>query len=332
MLGRSERTWHSPATVRNRFDQLAKQIGKEALGPSGATVAHDEISPETQHADLRHEPDPAREAERARLGLLGRIAAVLCLIEIYGHAPDGEEFRACLAKHIAFWQQRARKVRVHRRRQEKPQRSPGAFVEPFLWIITAGVPTALLTKLKLTSARDWPAGVYFFGEDVLRVGIVVASELPRDRSTLLVRLMAAGPLLRQAIEDLGRLPADAHERAVAEQILLNLHHALGKKPSRTPEEQEFIVTMHNTWEKARELGRAEGRDEGRNEGRNEGRAEARAETRAGAVLTVLRVRGIAVPDAARERILAQRDPGQLERWLEKAAVAASLDEVLDEPS
>ena len=49
--------------MRNRFDQLAKQIGKEALGPSGTTVAHDEISPETQHADLRHEPDPARAAE-----------------------------------------------------------------------------------------------------------------------------------------------------------------------------------------------------------------------------------------------------------------------------
>ena len=50
------------------------------------------------------------------------------------------------------------------------------------------------------------------------------------------------------------------------------------------------------------------------------------------MLTVLRVRGIAVPDAARERILAEKDPERLERWLEKAIVAASLAEVLDEPS
>ncbi len=50
------------------------------------------------------------------------------------------------------------------------------------------------------------------------------------------------------------------------------------------------------------------------------------------LLTVLRARGIAVPDAARERILAQKDPARLERWLEKAAVAASLAEVIDEPS
>jgi hypothetical protein len=62
----------------------------------------------------------------------------------------------------------------------------------------------------------------------------------------------------------------------------------------------------------------------------QGRAEGRAEEAARAVLTVLRVRGIAVPDAARERILAQKDPEQLERWLERAAVAASAAAVLDE--
>jgi hypothetical protein len=298
--------------MRNRFDQLAKQIGKEALGPSGTTVAHDEISPETQNADLRHEPDPAREAERARLGLLGRIAAVLCLIEIYSHAPDAEEFRACLAKHFAFWQQRVRKARTHNRKRKEKQQPPEAWVEPFLWIIAAGAPTAMLLKLKVEPAPGWPAGVYFFGDDVLHVGIVVASELPRNRSSLLVRLMAAGPLLAQAIEELGALPADAHERDVAEQILLSLRQSLGKKPNQTPEEQEFIVTMQNTWANAR--------------------AQGRAEEAVRAVLTVLRARGIDLPEAARERILAQKDTERLERWLEKAVTAASVAEVIDEPS
>src|SRR5262245_25002283 len=98
--------------MRNRFDHLAKQIGQEALGLSGATVVHHEITPETQYADLRHEPDPARKAQRKRLGLLGRIAAALCLIEIYGHAPGAEEFRACLSKHFAFWRQYTRRTRA----------------------------------------------------------------------------------------------------------------------------------------------------------------------------------------------------------------------------
>ncbi|KYF72283.1 hypothetical protein BE15_45545 [Sorangium cellulosum] len=67
------------------------------------------------------------------------------------------------------------------------------------------------------------------------------------------------------------------------------------------------------------------RAEARKEGLNEGRAEEAAR----AVLTVLRVRSIVVPDAARERILAEKDPETLERWLERATVAASLAEVLD---
>jgi len=69
------------------------------------------------------------------------------------------------------------------------------------------------------------------------------------------------------------------------------------------------MTMHSTWEDARE--------------------EGRSETRASSVLTVLRVRGIPVSDAARKRILAQKDPVLLERWLEKAVVATSAREVTD---
>jgi hypothetical protein len=60
--------------------------------------------------------------------------------------------------------------------------------------------------------------------------------------------------------------------------------------------------------------------------------EGRTEEAARALLTVLRVRGIAVPDAIRERILAQKEPERLERWLEKAAVAASVAAVIDEPN
>lgn len=312
--------------MRNRFDPVAKQIGRAALGRSGITVVHDEISPEIQHADLRHEPDPRRKAERKRLGLLGRLAAVLCLIEIYGHAPSSEELRACLAKHIAFWQQQARRARAASRRGRRGGRSrrgrrpPKAFVEPFLWIIAAGSPTAILAKLKLEAAPGWPAGVYFFGDDVLRVGIVVASELPRDRSTLLVRLMAAGPLLSRAIEDLGTLPPDAYERAVAGDILLRLQHVLQNKPNRTPEEQELVVTMLKSWK--------ETWTEIRRETRTEARREARTEMRADSVLTVLRARGIVVPIEARKRILAEKDLHRLAHWLKKASTATSIEQVI----
>jgi Uma2 family endonuclease len=72
--------------------------------------------------------------------------------------------------------------------------------------------------------------------------------------------------------------------------------------------------------------------EARAEQAEEARAQERAATQARDVLTVLRVRGIAVPDVERARILAETDAERLERWLEKGITAGSLDEVLAEPS
>jgi hypothetical protein len=292
--------------MRNRFDKLAKHLGEEALGASGTIVVNAEISPETQHADLRYDPDPRRKAERKRLGLLGRLASVPCLIEVYSQAPNAEEFRACLGKHIAFWQQRTRKLRTDRKQRRSPR---SALVNPFLWIISAGRPSGLLAELGLEPTSK---GIYHFGRDALRVGLVVASELPRNRTTLLVRLMAAGPLLVESIQDLRTLPDDAPERAVAEQILVKFQRFLEKQPHQTPTEQEFIKAMLKTWEDARA----------------EGRAEGSTHTRAHDLLTVLQVRGIHVPAGARKRILGQRNLKQLERWFKKAIVATSLDEVL----
>ena len=46
---------------------------------------------------------------------------------------------------------------------------------------------------------------------------------------------------------------------------------------------------------------------------------ANAKAHAADLLTVLRVRGLRVSKAARERILAEADPDRLKRWLERAA-------------
>jgi len=292
--------------MRTLSDQTGKQIGRKALGACGQTAVQDEIVPEVQYADLSHEPDPARVRERARLGLLGRMAATHCLIELYSDAPDGAELRACLAKHIASWHQRARK----------------AAVAPFLWVVAAR-PMVLVTRLGLTQAPGWPRGVYFFGSDVLRVGLVAASELPRRRSTLLLRLMAGGPLLPGAITELGELTPDAYERVVADEILLRLHRAIRAKPSLTSDEEEITVILENysvTMHK-----------KGLREGRRQGRAQGQLEARANDLLTVLRVRGIRVTPAARARICAEQELYRLERWLERAAVESTLAAVLDVP-
>ncbi len=124
--------------------------------------------------------------------------------------------------------------------------------------------------------------------------------------------MAGGAALPSALADLAALPADAHERNVASMDVLELRRALGSKPNRDVEEEDFIVSTRNIIEELRE--------------------EARAEDATRALLTVFRVRGIAVTEAARERILTEKDPARLERWHEQAILAASVAEVVNEPS
>ena len=147
---------------------------------------------------------------------------------------------------------------------------------------------------------------------LFRVGIVVASELPRERSTILVRLMAGGRMLPGAISDLSALPEDAPEHVVSAKILVGLRHALGSKPHRDPEEQEFIASMENIMEKLR----GEAREEGR-------LTQARA-----ALRRVFAVREIAASPADEARLGACADLATLERWLDQALVAQSVAEAL----
>jgi hypothetical protein len=66
------------------------------------------------------------------------------------------------------------------------------------------------------------------------------------------------------------------------------------------------------------------------EARGEARGEVRGEAKgaAAAVLKVLQARGVAVSEAQRQEILACHDLDRLDHWLNRAALAASVDEVL----
>ncbi|MCS0637201.1 hypothetical protein NX801_16330 [Streptomyces sp. LP05-1] len=73
---------------------------------------------------------------------------------------------------------------------------------------------------------------------------------------------------------------------------------------------------------------AEGiRDEGRDEGHEKGLAEGREQGVALSVLNVLKARGIDVPEALRERVIACRDHDTLQQWLARAANATTAEEI-----
>lgn len=70
---------------------------------------------------------------------------------------------------------------------------------------------------------------------------------------------------------------------------------------------------------ASELSPSDGVPQSRGEGRQQGRAEV--------VLTILIARGVAVSEADRARILGERDPERLRRWLARAAVCTAIGEL-----
>ncbi|MDT3439007.1 MULTISPECIES: hypothetical protein [unclassified Pseudofrankia] len=70
------------------------------------------------------------------------------------------------------------------------------------------------------------------------------------------------------------------------------------------------------------LNEADARGEARGEALGEARGEAKA------VLLVLESRGVPVPDAIRERILASVDTAQLDQWLRHAATATTVEDVI----
>ena len=333
--------------MRLLHDQCSKQLACATLGDSGTVTTDAETTPDAQRADVRFEPDPARDADRAKLGLLGRLTDTPCLLEFFSSAPSIEEVRGCLRKHFVFW---------HARPREAEKKTQPA-TPPMLWILTAGRPVSALNAFGLVPARGFPRGVYR-GPSGLRVGLAVASDLPRERATLFVRLLAGGRGLPEAMKDLSALPPDAPEHALATPVLLSFTKDLSGKRRPTREEQEFIMATQNIVQELVGKGRREalrevenrvdegrqealrdvqelvekGRREALREGRLEGRRDAlregrRKEARA-ALRSVLAKRGLAPSAEDEAKIDACTRTATLRRWHDQAIDAVSVAEAL----
>jgi len=219
-------------------------------------------------------------------------------LEFFHNTPSGEEFADCLTKHGQF-------------RHYLSLRKPPPPI-PTQWVISSGRPKGGIEGLRFHRLEGWPPGIYE-GPPLLWTRLVVVSELPVTPDTLLLRLLGAGQVLQQAIAELKALRTEDPARSLALPLLVGLRLEIPTDPAqRTDDDQEFFMQTQDiveTW-----------------------RQEAIQEGQVKALLTVLRARGIAVPDAAQRRIQAERDLVRLERWLERASVASSVAEVIDDVS
>ena len=300
--------------MHNRFDQLVKRLVRKGLSPGGRVETEAEVTPDALRVDVWFVPDAGR-ARRvlAPLGLLGRIARTSCTLEPYHRTPSGDQAADCVAKHRFFCRDLARRT----------PRPP----MPMQWILCSGHPSAALAGLGFRRSRRG-SGIYD-GPTLTRTRIVVISELPRTRDTLLVRLMGASTTLKRAILDVQSLPADAPERRLALPVLVRLRFEIPADPAKqTTIDREFLMTTKEVDKYLRDLqrkGLEKGLEEGLEKGRQEGRQEGLDEGFSKAVLAVYRAR-LGAPTAALVAAVERAgDHAELQRLLEIVTTRSAED-------
>ena len=182
--------------MHTRSDQACKQMLRAVLQDVGSFMTEYEVSPEPQNADGYFVPNLHGTPPVAGT-LLGRMSRHSCLFEFFSTTPDTTEIGACLRKHLNLRHIVGNKQEAHEL--------------PYQWIISSGKPLSALDACRANPADGWPRGVYRL-PPVLFTSIVVASELPEVRSTLLLRLMGRGRTLRRAVADLKALSENDFER------------------------------------------------------------------------------------------------------------------------
>ena len=278
--------------MRFRFDQLAKGICRATLSRGGLVFTEHEVISDGQTADIWFLPDPACNAERERIGLLGRMAEGPTILEPFHNTPGIDEIRECLHKQLTM-----DRSRVAEARRERHPRPPF----PRLWVISTGRPESVIKGYGFKAMPGWPDG-FLEKQEAEVVGLVVLRELPRERSTLLLRLMGADTVLTKAIADLAALPEDAWERTVAMPVLIALRFEIPQNQA-DDEERTYLMSTMELYEQWVQKTKAEGLEQGLKQ----------------SLIAVYQARFGTLPSEIAAAIESTHDTAMLNRWLDRTA-------------
>jgi hypothetical protein len=294
------------AAMRTPFDQFGKQMVRDALEGRCAVETDAEVPADTRRIDLWVTPREAGASLPDHLGLLGCITSGSVTLEFFHHTPSGEDLRVCLIKHGEF------RHFLSRRKTLPPL--------PIQWVISSGRPDAGIDGLGFRAMTGGPRGIYA-SPPLQYTRLVVVSELPVTRDTLLVRLLGAGSALKQAIAELQALPAEAPERRLALPVLLRLRLTVPTDPAQqTSDDQEFLMNTQDIVETWRREAIQEGVKQGVQQGLEQGERKL--------LLRQLRRRFGAEVDGEIEHRVATAPAEQVEVWAERVLSAATLAELL----
>jgi hypothetical protein len=305
--------------MQNRSDQFVKSILRDALRRMAAAQTEVEVTSAAQRIDVYSEPDPAREAVRVEMGLLGELASEPCMFEPYSETPGMRDVRRCLRKQLAWHHELERRTRAEAKGADDadPDAEPLRPVPfPALVVLSPGRPE---TVLELFRCEVLGPGVYAAAPG-LELSVVVIAELPRVRGTVILRLAGRESQVLEAIEDLAALPDDAWEKSIVGPLLVHFRPELVARA--VIEEGYKVSTEIQQWFEGykRQL-RNEGRDEGRDEGRKDGERKI--------LLRLLRSRFGELPASVVARVEAA-GVDEIELWADRVLSAKTLGEVLGE--
>jgi hypothetical protein len=215
-----------------RLDHLAKNLLRDVFALVGAADTEVEVpAGDAQRLDLWHVPDPdlLRAHPEIEPGLLRTMAETPGAVEIYSAAPDVDDLHDVLRKRFQW--HHALELRARARLPLAP-----------VWILCAGRPDGLLQRFAFAPVPG-AAGLYAPAGAGWELRLVAVGDLPRERATILLRLLGSAAVRRRAFQDLAALPPDAWERRVALPWLIRLHFELPKEiaPELDAEERSFIM-------------------------------------------------------------------------------------------
>jgi hypothetical protein len=297
--------------MHNREDLFIKAILATAMSRAGkAEIELQVVPPAAQRIDVYSEPDPALAGELAEMGTLGEVGAEPAAFEPFSETPGLRQMRACYRKQLVWHHELERRARVaagdttDEDKDDKDDKEPSRPVPfPVVVVLSPGRPQTVLDAYGFAEVSPGlhrlPAG--------FAVWLLVLSELPKTRATVLLRL-GSEKLRAAAAAEILRMPADAWERKTAEPLLVQY----GLEPSRSasPEEKMTLAEIQQEVE--------EGRQKLRHEGQQQGERRF--------LLRQLRARFGELPPAVVARVEAA-EPEVLEAWGEQVLTARSLDEV-----
>jgi hypothetical protein len=289
------------AVVRTPFDRLGKQMVSDAVEGRCSVESDAEVPASTRRIDLWISPHDDSPPPPAHLGLIGQITRRAATIEFFHNTPSGEDLLMCLVKHTEF------RFFLSRRKT-----LPAL---PMQWVISAGRPEAGIKGLSFVP-RGELRGIYE-APPLFCTRLVVVNELPVASDTLLVRLLGAGSVLKQAIAELRDLPPESAQRRLAMPILLRLQLTVPIDPAQqTSDDQEF-------WESTRDLV-----DRWEQDTIQRGLAQGVQQGERNTLLRQLRRRFGAEINPEIEQRVADAPIAQIELWLDRVLAAVTLAELL----